>query len=142
MHWNSSRDQSRAHVTQQAERMALDLGFRSVANLSQILNNFLDRTIPVVAFLDCNILWSNLINETVPTIQGMGYHCHECIATMRVYSNCLIPGTINRTDGTTKAKPNHILENFIGTNKWCTQPKRVFMLQDSPFFHRTYITTA
>ena len=41
IHWHSSRAPRRPHSTEQSELMALDVGFRSVENISHIINSLL-----------------------------------------------------------------------------------------------------
>ena len=142
IHWHSSRAPRRPHSTEQAELMALDHAFRTVENISSTVNRIIGRSVPVVSYIDCDTLWTNLMNETVPTIPEIGYRCREAITSQRTHSMCLIPGAINPADGTTKAKPNRMLEHSILHNNLDTPPKRVFMLQESPFRHCSYIPTS
>lgn len=135
IHWRSSRAPRRPHSTEQSELMALDVSLSSLENLSMIVFSLIKRVIPIVVYNDCETLWLNLMNDTIPTIPEIGYRYREPIANGRIAFTCLIPGDLNSADATTKAKPNSMLTNAIRTNKCITPCKRVFMSQDSPFRH-------
>ena len=142
IHWNSPRTPRRAHSTEKAELMGLDQAFRAIQHISKILYSLVRRTLPVVAYIDCDTLWLNLMKETVPTIPEIGYRCRKAITSSRVHSVCLISANINPADGLTKARPNRILDETIKSNKLRTPPKRVFMLQESSSRHSTFIPTS
>ena len=142
VHWHSSRATRRPHSTEQAELLALDTALQSAENLSKMAFNLLNRQIPVVFYIDCDILWTNLMNETVPTLPEVGYRCREAITYKRVDSMCLISGCYNPADGFTKLKPNGVLKSVVASNKLATPVKHVFTLQDCQFRHLSYIPTS
>lgn len=142
IHWHSSRAPRRGHSTEQTELMALDEALKSVEYVSKMLNDLMRKDIPVVVFIDCDTLWSNLMKETVPTIPEIGYRCREAITEERVHSMCLIKSSSNPADALTKAKANKSLQIAIDSNSLITPPHRVFMLQSSRFRHLSYIPTS
>ena len=68
VHWHSSRAPRRPCSTEQSEFMALDIALRTLESIRSILFALTKRQVPVVAYVDCETLWANLMNETVPTI--------------------------------------------------------------------------
>lgn len=135
IHSQNSRASFCAHSTEQSDLMALYLAFRLLEDTNRLVYSILDRSIPVVSFLDCDTLWVNLMNKTVKTIQEVGYRDREAITDKHVHSMFLITGTLNPMDAFTSAKRNNVLHDTVYTNRLRTTPKRVFMLQYCPFRH-------
>lgn len=67
MHWYSSRTPRRPYSTEQVELVALDIAFCSSKNTCKMNNGLPGRTVPVVAIIDCNKLWTNLMNSSMHT---------------------------------------------------------------------------
>lgn len=110
MHWNSSRAPRRPHSREQGELMALDVAFRSLKNMLNPVNNVLVRSISVVAYIYCDTLWTDLVNETVLNIPEIGYRCCKAITTSHIHLMYLLPDSINPEYGTIKARQNKILD--------------------------------
>lgn len=106
-----------------------------------VIFSLLKRKTSVVVYIACETLWTNFMNETVPTIPGIGYRCHELITDGKAFFFYIIPGSSNPTDASTKANPNLKLAEVLKTNKCATPCKCVFMLQISLFRHVNCIAT-
>lgn len=73
MHWPISRAPRSLHSIEQAEVMALDFVFHSSKTISKMIYDLLGRTKAEVAFIDCDKLWANVMNKTVPIITEIGF---------------------------------------------------------------------
>lgn len=70
--------------------MALHLPFEAMEDISLLTNDLLEQHVPVVFYINCDRLWSNLVNETVSAIPELVYRCKEGTVEERVHSICLI----------------------------------------------------
>lgn len=102
----------------------------------------LKKIVPFVLHVDCETLWTNLMNDKVPCNPEIGYIVREYIARGIISSICLIPCTSNPLDAMTKVKPNYALQVALKSNRCITPCKRVFMLRDSSYRYLTWITTS
>ncbi|KAI0565265.1 integrase core domain protein [Gracilaria domingensis] len=141
VHWHSSRAPRRPCSTEQSQLMALDKAFISLEKLKRTIIDLIKRSIPTVSYIDCETLWANLMNETVPTIPEICYRVREHITRELVYVVCLLRSDLHPADGTTKAKPNKALERIVLYNRCISPARKVFMFQDSRFRHCSFIPT-
>ena len=141
-HWYSARAPRRAHSTEEAELMALDIALRTLRNMRQIVFHMMKREIPVVCYVDNQALWDNLMNETAASIPDIMARCRSYIHDGTVASVCLISRSMNPADCMTKRKPNAMMNQILKLNVCRTPPRKVFMLQTSPFRSATFIPTS
>lgn len=93
VHWHSSWAPRRPHCTEQFELMALDKASNYFQFNKGTIGELLNPKIPSVLYLDSGKLWTNLMNDTVPTIAEVGYCSH--IKNRLVESACLGYGSSN-----------------------------------------------
>lgn len=98
----------------------LDLAFKSMKNISCLTNELLKRTILVVAYIDCDSLWSILMIEIVFIVPKMRFCCREAIVKEIIHSIFLIHSSSNSSDATTEQVPNNALQNATFNNVFYT----------------------
>ena len=140
-HWSSCRTPRRAHSTEEAELMALDIALRTIRNMRHIVFQLMKREIPIVCYVDNQALWDNLMNETAGSIPDIMARCRSYIHDGTIASVCLISGTCNPADAMTKRKPNGALQHILAHNSCQTPPRKVFMMQTNQYRNAPYIPT-
>lgn len=114
------------------------MAFCSSENCSEMINDLLCRTTPVVAFIDCDKLWTNIMNETVSTKLKNELPIREAIKNYGVHYICINHGKSNSADGTTKATPNKMLVSSIQKTNLKRHEKSIHASNPS-FRHAIYI---
>ena len=140
-HWSSCRALRRAHSTEEAELMALDIALRTIRNMRHIVFQLMKREIPIVCYVDNQALWDNLMNETAGSIPDIMARCRSYIHDGTIASVCLISGTCDPADAMTKRKPNGALQRIFAHNSCKTPTREVFMMQTNRYRNAPYIPT-
>lgn len=139
LHWPSSRDPQQPSSTEESELMALHQALRSIHNLIDVVFQLIQKGFPELLYIDNQTLWCNLINSTFTSLSEIVLLCREYIHDGTIASTCLTPGENGRVDTFTKQRPNQKYSFAQSTNNLSTRPKRVFMLQTSPYRQCNFI---
>lgn len=142
IHWHSSRATRRPASTEDSELMALDVASLRLRNQRRIIFQLLHKEVPVVAYIDNQTLWQNLINSTAPSMPEIMYRCREMISDEIINRICLIESKQNPADAMIKKNPDASLFHVIKKNEHTVHVKRVFMLQHSLYRHESVIPTS